>query len=872
MKKLLLSITTLVLLVVINMFFWSFVNQPQSGQSWDGTMMGVSFNPLRASHDPEKGLYPSREEISQDLELVAGKVHAIRTYSVRNGMEDIPELAANYGLNAAIGAWISADKEANQEEIDNLIAISRQDYPNIVRTLVGNEAIMRKDVTVEELIEYIRAVKMHTWRPVSTAETWDIWLKHPELADEVDFIAVHILPYWEGISAEQAIEYVFDRYHALQAAFPNKPVVITEVGWPSNGKAIKNAQASLTFQATFLREFLNIANKEKIIYYVVEAFDQPWKMTSEGSTGAYWGIFDAQREAKFPMQGDIFNFPDWEHWAVGATILSILLMMIFLVTRHHMSMPGKIFLLLITNVGATTIVWTTSIGVYQYQSAVSSVLWIILLAMQAMALLVLLIESLEIAEILWTKGSKRNFQPLSVGGDFDFPKVSLHVPIHNEPPEMVRQTLEALAELDYPDLEVLVIDNNTTDPAVWTPVEDDCIRLGTRFRFFHLENWPGYKAGALNYALQHTATDAEIIAVIDSDYIVSSDWLKSMVPYFEKADVGFVQSPQNYYDWRENGFKAICQWEYAGFFHIGMVQRNEYNAIIQHGTMTMIRKSALKEVGNWGEWCICEDSELGLRLYQAGYDSVYVKDTFGKGVTPDTLSGYLNQRHRWVYGGMQILKRHWRSLLPVKKSTLTPAQRYYFIAGWLPWLSDALALMFTIASLLLTANILIDPVHSELPVSVFILPTIGLFGFKILRSFWLYRARVKCTIMQTLGSSIAGLALTHTVGVAVLQGLFTSGRPFLRTPKCEGKKPIIAGLMTIYQELAILTLLWLAAAAFSSIEIFDNLEGRLWTAVLLVQSMPYFASLLVFLINILPNIKPSVSASRTAPMLEQKNT
>jgi exo-beta-1,3-glucanase (GH17 family)/cellulose synthase/poly-beta-1,6-N-acetylglucosamine synthase-like glycosyltransferase len=870
MKNLMLAITTLVLLVVINVFFWTVFNQPKNSQSWDGTMMGVSFTPLRADHDPDKGLFPTREEISQDLELIADKVHAVRTYSVSNGMEAIPELAAEYGLNVTIGAWISKDKEANQQEIERLIALSRKNNRNIVRTLVGNEVILRKDLTVPELMDYIRLVKKRTWRPVSTAETWDIWLKHPELAKEVDFIAVHILPYWEGIAAGQAIKYVFDRYHTLQAAFPDKPVVITEVGWPSNGKAIKNAKASLTLQATFLREFLYIAQKEKLIYYVVEAFDQPWKIDKEGSSGAYWGIYDAQRQAKFPMQGEILNFPDWKHWAAVATVLSFLLMMIFLITRHRMKMPGKLFLVLVTNLGATTIVWTTSIGVNQYQTSFSAILWVILLAMQAMALLVLLIESLELAEILWTKDRKRNFKPLSVPEDYAFPKVSLHVPIHNEPPEMVKETLEALAKLDYPELEVLVIDNNTTDPTVWKPVEADCKRLGERFRFFHLENWPGYKAGALNYALQQTANDAEIIAVIDSDYIVKPDWLKCMVPYFEKSDVGFVQSPQNYYDWQENGFKTICQWEYAGFFHIGMVQRNEYNAIIQHGTMTMIRKSALKEVGNWGEWCICEDSELGLRLYQAGYDSVYVKDTFGKGVTPDTLSGYLNQRHRWVYGGMQILKRHWRSLLNMKLATLTPAQRYYFIAGWLPWISDALALLFTITSLLLTASILVDPVRGEIPISVFILPTIGLFGFKILRSFWLYRARVKCTLLQTIGAAIAGLALTHTVGVAVLQGLFTSGRPFLRTPKCEGDKPILAGLLTIYQEIIILALLWTAAALFSSIELYDNLEGRLWTSVLLVQSMPYFASVLVFLINIASNIQSALVGAKKMPMIEQK--
>ena len=871
MKKIVLSVMTLALLTMINLSFWSYVNQPLSNQSWQGTMMGLTFNPMREHHDPELGLFPNSEEISQDLALVANKVHAVRTYNVGDGMELVPEMAAQHSLNVTLGAWIGKDPEANQNEIDRLIAISRDNHRNIVRTLVGNESLLRKDVSSAQLIDYIRQVKKQTWRPVSTSETWAVWMANPELVAEVDFIAVHILPYWEGIPADDAVDYVFDRYHQLSNTYPDKQVVITEVGWPSNGKPFKHAEASITLQAKFLRDFLNRAQRENIIYYVIEAFDQPWKMNNEGSTGAYWGFFNAERQPKFSLQGDIQGFPDWPEWAAGAAFFSIFIMLLFMVTRQRITLPGKLFFGLIVNLVATTIVWTASIGSNQYQTVTSGALWVLLMAMQALAMLVLLIESLELAEVLWSKKGKRNFRPLNVPQDFNFPKVSLHVPIHNEPPEMVRQTLEALAKLDYPKLEVLIIDNNTTDPNVWQPVRDDCDRLGPVFRFFHLENWPGYKAGALNYALQETADDAEIIAVIDSDYIVSPDWLKSMVPHFARPDVGFVQSPQNYHDWRENGFKTICQWEYAGFFNIGMVQRNEYNAIIQHGTMTMIRKSALEQVGNWGEWCICEDSELGLRLYQAGYDSVYVKDTFGKGLIPDTLSGYTNQRHRWVYGAMQILKRHWRSFLAGEKSELTPAQRYYFMAGWLPWFSDALAMIFTLASLLLTANVIAYPESSELPVSVFILPTIGLFGFKILRSFWLYRVRVKCTVMQTLGASLAGLALTHTVGKAILQGLFTSGRPFLRTPKCEKQRPFIAGLITVQQELLMLILLWTAAALFSSLEHFDNLTGDLWTAVLLVQSAPYAATLLVLLINVMPNPKTSLALSKSGSLTHQKN-
>ncbi len=855
MKTKIVTVIALALIVFINFSIWSYVNNPLQLQPWTKTTMGVTFDPMRKQDTQTSNTYPSAEDIDRDLSLLANKVHAVRTYSVLKGLDKVPELAAKHNLNTTVGAWIGGNLEKNRQEIETLINVARQSNPNIVRVMVGNEVLLRAEIPTQQLIDYIREVKKNTWRPVSTSETWAEWMKHPELVAEVDFIAVHILPYWEGIAAEDAVDYVFDRYHAVQQAYPNKPIVITEVGWPSDGQPFKHATASVSNQAKFLREFLNRADAEKVNYYIVEAFDQPWKMSLEGSAGAYWGIFNADRQPKYPMDADVITMPNWKHWAVGAAIFSVLLMGLFLFTRSSLKLPGLLFFGLIANLAASTIFWSVSIGAQQYQTHLSMVFWGILILMQVMAAVILLIESLEIAEVVWHRNTARTFQPMKPSPEFKYPKVSLHLPIHNEPPDMVRMTLEALDRVDYPNLEVLVMDNNTKDPAVWEPVKADCERLGPKFRFFHLENWPGFKAGAINHALEQTAADAEIIAVIDSDYILSPDWLNCMVPYFDNENVGFIQSPQDYRDRDQSAFKSFCYWEYAGFFNIGMVQRNEYNAIIQHGTMTMIRKSALLEVGNWSEWCICEDSELGLRLYEAGYDSVYVKDSFGKGVMPDTMSGYMTQRYRWVYGAMQIIKAHWRSFLPSKEPKLTSAQKYYFIAGWLPWFSDALALLFTMTSLALTAVILYDPIHSELPANAFLLPTVGIFSFKIIRGLWLYQARVPCSVWQSLGASLSGLSLTHTVAKGTLQGLFTSGKPFMRTPKFEQHGALLAGLFTIRQELLLLTLLSVAIGMMASIEHFDNFSGRLWIAILSVQAVPYVAALLTTLISIAPDYK-----------------
>ncbi|NBO20355.1 MAG: glycosyltransferase, partial [Proteobacteria bacterium] len=338
---------------------------------------------------------------------------------------------------------------------------------------------------------------------------------------------------------------------------------------------------------------------------------------------------------------------------------------------------------------------------------------------------------LELTEVVWAN-RRRAFKPLDWQPGEDAPKVSIHVPCYNEPPEMVKQTLDALAALNYPHFEVLVVDNNTKDEAVWKPLEQYCAELGPRFRFFHLPQWPGYKAGALNFALTETATDARIVGVIDSDYIVSPDWLRHTVKYFDKPEVAIVQAPQDYRDGGDSLFKRMAYWEYAGFFHIGMVQRNERNAIIQHGTMTLIRKATLQSVQGWAEWCICEDAELGLRMFQNGYEAVYLEDSMGRGLIPDDFSGYKTQRFRWAYGAVQILKRHWKELSE-SGGKLSRGQRYHFISGWLPWFADAAHMVFSLAAIFWSILLLLKWV--EFPPAVFLVPTLSVFVFKVVAGF-----------------------------------------------------------------------------------------------------------------------------------------
>jgi len=442
--------------------------------------------------------------------------------------------------------------------------------------------------------------------------------------------------------------------------------------------------------------------------------------------------------------------------------------------------------------------------------------------------------------------------------------VSVHVPAYNEPPDMMIETLDALAGLDYPHYEVLVIDNNTKDPAVWQPVREHCARLGDRFRFFHVDPLAGFKAGALNFALQQTSPEATVIAVIDSDYMVTADWLHDLAPQFENESVAIVQAPQDYRDDGANLFKAMCYAEYQGFFYIGMLTRNERNAIIQHGTMTMVRKSALEEVGGWAEWCITEDAELGLRIFEKGYEATYIPQTYGKGLMPDTFIDFKKQRFRWAYGAVQILRRHGGKLLGFRKSSLTWGQRYHFIAGWLPWMADSLNMMFTLAAIIWSIAMIYYPTRIDPPLIILSGMPLTLFVFKVAKMIYLYRTRIGATAGQTLAAALAGLSLSHTISLAVVQGFFTNSKPFFRTPKQANTHALFRALFTAREEGLIMSVLWLSATGVILKQGSDTADLMVWVFVLLVQSIPYLASVVMSLISSISKTKKQIIANITA--------
>jgi exo-beta-1,3-glucanase (GH17 family)/cellulose synthase/poly-beta-1,6-N-acetylglucosamine synthase-like glycosyltransferase len=834
------------LIALLTVALWGLLNLPEDEPPWPPRILGFAFQPMRADDDPARRIYPTVDEIDEDLALLQEDADAVRTYSVQDTLDQVPLLAAGHGLNVALGGWIGPDATANDQELEKLSRVFRQSHRNVVRVIVGNEALLRKDVEPQRLIAYLERVRKTVWAPISTAEPWHIWLKYPELVQHVDFIAVHMLPYWEGIPMEQAVDYVAHRYQELQQAYPDKPIVIAEVGWPSNGRRMKGAVASPANQTRFLRRFLARAQAEGYTYYILEAFDQPWKTAIEGAIGTYWGVYDADREPKFEFTRPVARIPDWEELAALSVLLGVVLLALVYRDSTTLSRRGKGFLALITYGVSTAAVWIVYDYTRQYMTPATIAAGILLLLGGLGVLLLLVSEAHEWAESLWLRQWRRPF-PRHTVKDEDLPFISVQVPAYNEPPALMIETLNALARLDYPHFEVLVIDNNTADPEVWQPVEAHCATLGPRFRFFHVAPLAGFKAGALNYALEQTDARAEVIAVIDSDYLVHPRWLRDMAPAFADPGVAIAQAPQDYRDGGQNAFKAMCMAEYRGFFQIGMVTRNERNAIIQHGTMTLVRRKVLEAVGGWAEWCITEDAELGLRLFEAGHTALYVPATYGRGLMPDTFADFKKQRFRWAYGAVRILLRHFGELAGFRKTRLSRGQRYHFVAGWLPWFADGLNLLFNLAALGWSVAMVMAPDDFTPPLIVVAVLPLVLFLFKAIKSFILYRSRVVATLRQNLAAGLAGLALSHTIARAILAGAFTSGLPFFRTPKLASAPALVRALADAREEALLLIAFWLAAYGMTMRNDWDMLDVQLWTLVLAVQSIPYLAAVLVSL-------------------------
>jgi hypothetical protein len=274
--------------------------------------------------------------------------------------------------------------------------------------------------------------------------------------------------------------------------------------------------------------------------------------------------------------------------------------------------------------------------------------------------------------------------------------------------------------------------------------------------------------------------------------------------------------------------------------------------------MTMVRRSLLERV-RWPEWCITEDAELGLRIMAEGYEAVYTPTSYGRGVMPDSFLDFKKQRSRWAFGSMQIMRRHLGLLLRGDGGRLSAGQRYHFLAGWLPWLADGFNLVFNCAALVWSLVMVCFPRAIEPPLLMFSVLPLSLFVFKLVKLLHLYSTRVGANLRQTIAAALAGLGLAHTIGTAMLSGLVRKDRPFFRTPKKAERHAVGAALAAAREEAFLMVGLWCAAFGVSRIpgldgdktELLGSPDLTVWVTVLLIQSIPYAAAVIVSLANAL---------------------
>jgi exo-beta-1,3-glucanase (GH17 family)/cellulose synthase/poly-beta-1,6-N-acetylglucosamine synthase-like glycosyltransferase len=845
---------SLMLVIGASVLFWASRDYAVIAPDWEGQVRGLAYSPSHTFSSTDHKLV-TPERIDEDMAQIAQITNRVRTYTVADGMERVPEIARRYGLTVSLGVWIGNDLEKNDEEIDTAVKVALANRRTVDRVFVGNEAILRDDVTANQLNDYIRRVRaaLPNRIKVSTAEPWSTWLLTPEIGQYVDFIGVQLLPYWEGIAPRASFLSMQHWFQHVRDEFPDKPIVVTEVGWPSEGRTNKYAEASLANEAYFLRAFVQFAMEKGWDYYLIEAYDQPWKGGAEGSVGAYWGLFAADGTPKFAFRGMLRTFPEWRTYALFAAIITMLLGLLILRRMPRVRQTGYFVmgaLVALVTTGFLSLIDATTL---EYIHPGDFAMIIAMMPLVFLASAVILTEGIELASSLWRVEKRTVLASIPESAPF----VSIHVPCHNEPPDMVMETLNALSHLDYESFEVIVYDNNTPDEATWKPVEAHAAKLGPKFRFFHQNEVKGFKAGALNNALELTSSAALYVAVIDSDYQVSPFWLRRALPLFASPKIALVQGPQDYRDGHESLFKSMCYEEYRGFFHIGMVERNEHDAIIQHGTITIVRKDALIEAGGWSTWCITEDTELGLKLFELGYSAAYIPQSMGQGLIPDTLDAFMTQRFRWVYGAMQMMKHHARAIF-LGDAKLSWAQRYQFLSGWLPWISDGIGMLLTFFALVWTMLMAVQPQIFAVPMPALSAAALALFSAKTVKTLLLYPQKVRSGVVGAIMASIAGLALTHTVARAVMSGVFTKGKPFFRTPKCENPADLRQALRVVWQEATLFGLCMAALAATFLTRGFGDPAAVLWMVMLGVQSLPYAASIVTAALSALANSRRDV--------------
>lgn len=303
----------------------------------------MSYTPFEGGLSPLDRDYDiSPATVERDLTVLKDHTDCLRTYSSMRTQGKVPEIAAKVGMKVLAGAWISGDKESDEKEIAAVLAAANANPQAIRAIVVGNEVLLRREMSGDRLSETIRSVKARTSVPVTYADIFEFWRRNPQVADAVDFVTIHILPHWddpEPVSIDEVQAHVRKIVDRARETFPGKKLVIGEIGWPSAGRTRGAAAPTLVNEARFIREFVQQADSIGVGYNIIEAVDQPWKKWPEGTVGGYWGLLDKNLKPKFPLVGPVSEWPEWRAAFGFSTALSLILSAIGLIGRWPLSWP-----------------------------------------------------------------------------------------------------------------------------------------------------------------------------------------------------------------------------------------------------------------------------------------------------------------------------------------------------------------------------------------------------------------------------------------------------------------------------------------------------------------------------------------------------
>ncbi len=461
-----------------------------------------------------------------------------------------------------------------------------------------------------------------------------------------------------------------------------------------------------------------------------------------------------------------------------------------------------------------------------------------------------LLRMLELYDIVCRERWRKIRHPYPHQLASQLPFVSVHVPTYSEPPDMVIQTLNKLAAVDYHNFEVIVIDNNTKDPNLWLPVEAHCKTLGHKFRFIHAEGITGAKGGALNHIFNQIDPRASIVAVIDADYQVDPGFMRSLVGYFDDPKVGFIQTPHDYRNWQNNLFLGLCYWEYKLFFHAAMVSLNERDAGITVGTMCLVRKDALEKAGGWSEWCVTEDSELAIRIHDIGYSSIYIDKTFGRGLIPDDFEGYKKQRYRWTAGPVQEFRHYAKHFVGLsgRDSKFSLIQRVFHLNHGLGNFLLAFQIPLMFVSLASVASMIIHSEIIRVPFELWLAATITLLATPIL-TVVMYKVTLKAKLIDILGQSLAAKALGHVIVHSALRTAITGNAAWNRTSKFKAAQSYSHALWQTKEEMLIGLSLAIFAVTSYIIFPYQGLSLMFLIGIIYI-SLEYFAAPLMATIGV----------------------